>query len=712
MSLSDEAPSAELIRRLERRLQRSEAAREEAEQIIESRSRELLHANEQLMEREAELRQRLDIESQHLLRAQRTAGLATFHRHRADRLLTSPEFNTLLGLEPAVRADEQALRGVVHPLDQDRLMRLEASFSPSNHDEREQTHELRIVRRGAVRWTRWVVHREADEQGDFAVLFGTVQDITEKRQSERTIQALARVAERRVHQLTRLGATLRQSQRALEEALDFKGDFLATVSHNIRTPLNGILGMLELLASGVPEGESHSRLTVAREAAKQLDLYIGDIAEMAYAEDKALESSPQPVQIRQLFDHLMQFWQYAHAQPDPLLRLAVDQSVPQAVVIDPHRCRQIMDVLIGRLIRDGGPVHLHATFNDGHLTIRLSTLNGRPGLLDDGTTRYPLMQRIPAAIGGTLTRIDDAGAIGVVLTLPVGPAPEQDEGSTRASMAPLRVEARRPRLLVVDDIDTNRLVLTQFLDLMGCDWVTADDGDVAVEQALAGGFDAILMDIRMPRLSGVEATCRIRAASDATVRSVPIIAVTAHANRAEREGLESQGFTAALSKPVDARVLRTSLQAIFAASPPGAGVQHVSPSLADDRPSPAAEGAEGAASQSRDMPIDKDYFQALFKPLASARRDLLLKAAVDDLERLITDIERGYVEENLDLTARAAHSLKGVAGNFGAFALMEAVQVYRDLPKEEAGCRLPELQAQVAGVIEHARDLFATLDRD
>ncbi|WP_251977694.1 PAS domain-containing hybrid sensor histidine kinase/response regulator [Salinicola avicenniae] len=705
----DSASAKARIERLTRRLQRSEAAREEAEAILERRSRELLQANEQLMERESDLRARLERETQHLIRAQRTARMATFHRYRGSRLAASPAFNSLLGISTEAKPSEQTLWEAIHPFDRDKIHRAEAEFYQSAAAGIDHEYDCRILRDGEVRWIRWIIRKEVDDQGRFVSFIGAVQDITEQRTSERRARALALVAERRVRQLTRLSDALRESRRAAEAALRVKADFLAAISHDIRTPLNGILGMLDLLSLDALRVDQRERLGIAQDAANQLHRYIEDIVDMAQAEEGALEYWPRRVDIHRQLEDVIRFWQGGgRSGPTPALELETASATELTLVTDPVRLRQILNVYIERLAERGMPIRIGTQRRSGRLDIRLSCPGDEQDPLAADPRRWALLQRLATTIGAQIRPLNVRARAGVVLSLPLAadeasPGVAYDVSGVQETAGP-RLDRDEPRVLVVDDIETNRVVLTQLLQVMGYVSDIACDGDEAVEKVLDGdvAYDAVLMDLRMPRMSGEEAVACIRSTADPRWQRLPIVAVTAHANREELAGLRARGFTEAMTKPVDRQRLSAVLRRVLdTASLDGASDVEALP-----------DATARAQDEALPAPIEPDYFRTLFKPLPASRRDLLLKVAIDDFERLIQELEAGHAHDSADEIERAAHSLKGVSGNFGAFSLMAAVEAYRALPPEAAAARLPALREQVAGVIDHARDLFASLDSD
>ncbi|MFI0471882.1 response regulator [Halomonas sp. HMF6819] len=534
-------------------------------------------ANEQLMERESQLRERLEKESQYLLRAQRTARIATFHRDRGSRLSTSPEFSWLLGLDPAAKVDEETMLKTIHPLDLERVRGFEEDFYRHRQAEVDHEYEFRILRDGEVRWVRWVLRRENDDKGSFQSLLGTVQDITEQRAADRRARALALVADRRVKQLTRLSEELEASRKATSDAYRVRSEFLAAMSHDIRTPLNGLLGMMDLMSLGSLDTSQQERLRVAQLSADQLKSHIEDIIDMANA-----DAAYQPPQ----------------------------------------------------------------TSLSGH-----------------------------------------------------GVESCEKAASLQSTMSHERVFSgvQRPLVLVVDDIETNRMVLAQMLDVLGCHVELACDGDEAIEMIQTERFDAVMLDILMPRLSGREVVEAVR--RQPQFATLPITAVTAHANRRELHDLVRKGFTAALTKPV----MRTEVAELLA-SQLTAFIEPLRPAIEGTSDEKATANVDEA-----DV-LDEDYFRAIFASLPADRRAMLLNAAVADIERLTHEMTHAHAAGDSDTLQQAAHSLKGVAGNFGARALFQTIVAFREASPPLAETLLKQIREQGVKVIARSHTLFAEIN--
>jgi len=472
MTTPDDQP--DLVNQLalaERRLRRAEAAQREAETLLETIARDLDRSNSELRRRESSLVAKLDIDNRNLIRAQRTAALATIYRNPNDDFVLSPQLSEILGLAPGDRADGDVVLAALHPLDRARIEAAAAAFFAGQvAADTDHRYECRIVRPdGQIRWLRWIVRREPGGAGD--VVIGTVQDITEQRAAERRAQALKLVSQRnlkrlqrtearlaeRVAQLEQLSAELRASTAAAAAASAAKSQFLVAMSHRIRTPMNGVLGMMTALRQTNLDDRQLAQLDRAQAAGDALRALIDDIIEIAdspMAAD-ASESSPQP----------------ENAQRDvrPLL---IEGRRPCILVADDVETNQIvltsmLDTLgcDHRVVSDGAQAL--AAARDGGIDailmdVQMPVMDGAEATrqirqLAGGAGQIPIIGVTAQAIQTERDALTAAGmtaclakpisvpALAAALTSAFSPSPQLllDAATFGAALAPLRPDRRR-----------------------------------------------------------------------------------------------------------------------------------------------------------------------------------------------------------------------------------------------------------------------------
>lgn len=657
-----------------RRLERSENARLAAEQVLESRARELDRINKQVLEREEALRERLEFGNRQLLAAQRTARIATIYRERRGRFLVSPEFGEILGLAPGREVTAQAIAAAVHLLDRKRVNRQEFEFYTSLEPNEDHTYEHRIIRENdrQVRWLRWKLRRETSPNGSFVSVFGTVQDITEQRRIERQAKALRLLAERRVNALSQLTEELHQSNLEAEEANRSKSQFLAMMSHDIRTPMNGVLGMLDTIARGELSPEQRRQLELARRSGQQLNLLLNDIIEIVRTESGNIDLQPEQLRLSRTLQGIVEFWRAANTNPMVDLTCDLDDDLPQKIMVDPTRFRQLVDNFISNALKytPKGSVIIRA--HSTRESLRIEVEDTGPGI-EEGQMEnlFSEFSRLKTIAMGS---VDSAG-LGLAICRrlveamdgSIGVDSEPGKGSTFWFELPLVtvVEFGRQRrkkveplpdagaklsahILVAEDIETNREVLAAMLELAGCTYTMVPNGEQAVEAVLNGNFDIVLMDVNMPVMDGIAATRKIRGLSGAKSR-IPIAGVTAHAMQQQRDELLTAGMDAVVSKPVDFAGLTACISDLV------------------------QEGDKVQSDQGADL-LDEGVSRLLFDALPADRRDKIIDLSLKDISQLAGEILAAMRDGDSEKAGRAAHSLKGVSGNVGAVRLASMLE--------------------------------------
>lgn len=398
--------------------------------------------------------------------------------------------------------------------------------------------------------------------------------------SELTILGFG-VAVLTVYFVTTLIMALRNNRNlalARDEALarvETQKRFLATMSHELRTPLNGILGMAQVLASRHP-GEGAE---IIRDSARDMAAMVDDLLDNAAIEAGSLRINRKATQLSHVLDRITERWQPAFADKGLALHVVPSSDLPQAAMIDVLRLSQCLSNLLANALRltDQGGVTLE--LKPHQIGLEAVVTDTGPGMPEGVEARLfrpfePIELPGPAfgpstglglsitrglaiAMGGDLqfARPAQGGScFRLTLAAPeVQISPPQTQTAVQMSVAlPIR------RVLVVDDIATNRLVLRLLLAAEGMDVVEALSGEHALgvlSDPAAVPPDVVLMDIRMPGMSGFEVLAHMRAAG----LKMPVVAVSADAAPAERDEAMAQGFDGYLTKPVEEAGLRRVL---------------------------------------------------------------------------------------------------------------------------------------------------------
>lgn len=364
-----------------------------------------------------------------------------------------------------------------------------------------------------------------------------------------------------------------------------KGDFLADMSHEIRSPMNAIIGFTRSLKRDIQDSKQADKLEKINRSANHLLGLINDVLDMSKVEAGKLTINPDSFSLRSVLDDVMAMAEI-QKQDKPLdLRIDCDSRIPDQLIGDQMRLRQCVINYVNNAVKftAQGTVTMRTRLDrdgpDG-LLIRFEVEDTGIGIADDALARLfiafeqgdkstaqtfggtglglALTKRLSLLMGG------DAGAQSTLgkgslfwftallppdhsLEWPQSAGGRADEADAVGALAKTYGAAR---ILIVDDIGLNREVLQDMLDEAGLRADMAENGEVAVTKAKAAPYDIILMDMQMPVMGGLEATTVIRTL--AGHERTPVIALTANAFDEDRHRCLAAGMSDFLSKPVSA----------------------------------------------------------------------------------------------------------------------------------------------------------------
>ena len=386
-----------------------------------------------------------------------------------------------------------------------------------------------------------------------------------------------------------------KEQRKADAANAAKTAFLTRMSHDIRTPLNGILGLIEIeeLKEGDIQVARESRAK-ARVAANHLLSLINDILEMGKIEDRKLTLEHVPFNLKELCDDTLVLCKLRASSNGITMQ---DNSLPYAagpyMIGSPTHIRQIMINLLDNSIKynkHGGSVTFSSKtkpLDNGRALFCFSVSDTGIGMTpkflkhiyepfaqegDDARSKFqgtgmgmPIVKSLIELMGGTIEISSEVGVgstFNVQIPLDIDKDPQAreraDEQADSCSLAGMNV-------LLAEDNELNAEIAQALLESEGIVVTRAADGNEAVDLYVgrpAGSFDAILMDIMMPDMDGYEATRAIRLSEKVDAADIPIIALTANAFAEDAKAAHDAGMNAHLSKPLDFNKLKNILARI------------------------------------------------------------------------------------------------------------------------------------------------------
>jgi len=406
------------------------------------------------------------------------------------------------------------------------------------------------------------------------------------------------ITERKTIEL-QLQTALSEAKAAHDKALSAsrrKDEFLANMSHELRTPLNAIVGIGHILAKTSPLSPKQSTcIDTLQSSSASLLALINDLLDLAKIESENIDLENIPFDLSSLLEEVVSMSRVVAAQKKISLLLEWAPEVHRKYVGDPHRLRQILSNLCSNAIkfteRGGVKITATATLKSDKLSqITLQLADTGIGIAEEKiatifekfsqadstiTRRYggtglglAISKRLAELMGGDI-RVTSCEGVGSEFTLSIPLALHQGSvsGSLKQTFRSLAFGATPPvdkpalRILVVEDYEPNVLVVTSYLDIMGYHYDVASNGEVAVQKVQMQRYHAILMDIQMPGMDGIEATKQIRAWEASISRSAtPIIGLTAHAFNEDRERCLNAGMNDYIAKPFTPELLQLKIE--------------------------------------------------------------------------------------------------------------------------------------------------------
>ncbi len=532
-------------------------------------------------------------------------------------------------------------------------------------------------------------------------ILGIQHDVTERVAAEQAARSATRAAER--------------ARRAAERASAEKSEFLAFMSHEVRTPLNGVLGTLSLLTDTTLDAEQRAYVDTARRCGDTLLWTVNEILDLSRIEAGQLVLEEIAFDLDQPVRDVLALQAAAAAEKGIGLRARIDPALPRRVVADPQRLRQVLMNLADNAVKftAAGAVEIRLARFADRLVVEVqdSGCGISPSLrrrlfqrfqqADSGTARrhggsglgLMICRRLVGLMGGTIAVESEAGAGSVFrFDLPLVPAPDQPAGAASATLvpgAPAPATARRqpdatPRghLLLAEDGEASQLVAAAMLRRAGFGVDLVTDGLEAVAAAGRGSYDAILMDVRMPGLDGYAATARIRALEGEAAR-VPILAFTAAAMPGDAERCIAAGMDGHLAKPVDRDALIGAVAALIERRPRRAAAL----------PTPIPEPGPAHSL------LDRETVEELRGALGPGRLPDLIAIFVAETQARLRRLQAGPA---LPVLEEEAHSLQAAAGTFGTAALREAALALESAARAGDRRRADALLADLPLLVERS----------
>ena len=453
-----------------------------------------------------------------------------------------------------------------------------------------------------------------------------------------------------------------EAQAKAENAVNAKQQFLSNMSHEIRTPMNAIIGFTKVLLKTGLTDQQREYLTAIRLSGDTLIVLINDILDLAKVDAGKMTFEQLPFRLAASVAAMVHLFDAKSREKNVALVLDYDPRIPEVLLGDPVRLNQIILNLVSnavkftsegrvtvgvrRLVQDQDHVILEFSVTDTGIGIDAAQLDA---VFDDfqqassGTTRLyggtglglAIVKNLVEAQGGTVHVRSQVGAGSTFsFTLRFGKTTAVPDTDTPQTIE-LETGLQDVRILVVDDIALNQLLMRTLLEDFGFHMDGATDGRMAIEKLRTTRYDLVLMDLQMPVMNGFQATAYIR---QELRLSVPIIALTADVTSVDVAKCQAAGMNDYISKPIDEKLLYGKIVKFLKEGDP------------EYTPAAAADEPVGPPSC-----VNFDYLKRITK--SDARMAEMIGLYLQEIPLLVQGMKKAIAEKDWLALKHAAHSL-------------------------------------------------------
>ena len=460
------------------------------------------------------------------------------------------------------RLENDGILSVVHP---DDLRSTTEVWEQGLKDGKPWKHTCRILTgNGQSMWLRWHAKPQLSEAGNVISFTCFFKDITKELETS---------------------DALRKAKESAENSLKIKNDFLARLSHEVRTPMNGVIGIADALIHHHPDKTIKPKLELIQSSADKILRIVDETLSHTKLHADKLTLESEPASPAKSVENVIRLWEHKALKNNISLSYSIDSSVPETITFDHFRYEQCLNNLLSNAIKftpngdikvvltlvekEGFPPRLVLAVKDNGIGMTIEqqkqifeaytqadkSIARRFGGTGLGMT---ITKEIIELMGGTITLRSESGKGTVfALTLPIEDKEAQSTEQKTNALVDQILEDAMPepsnysklRILVADDNATNHMVITSLLESLVGEIHIASDGGQAINILETTPIDIVLMDIHMPVMDGIEATLAIRGRPE-NWSDVPIVALTADPQYQQKRLCRNIGMDDALAKPV------------------------------------------------------------------------------------------------------------------------------------------------------------------
>jgi PAS domain S-box-containing protein len=543
---------------------------------------------------------------------------------------------------------------------------------------------------------------------DLGVVLGAVivaRDITEQKRIEIELTEAKVFAELATSFAEEEKEKAEKATQIAEVAVRSKQQFLSNMSHEIRTPMNAIIGFTKVLLKTELTEKQNEYFSAIKISGDALIVLINDILDLAKVDAGKMVFEQIPFSLTNTIPSMLHLFETKIKEKNLDLIVSIDKNIPKTLVGDPVRLHQIILNLVSNAIKftlDGEilvDVRLLSQ-NKQHATVEFSVKDTGIGIPKDKIES--IFENFQQATSGT-SRIFGGTGLGLAIVKQlvenqggsVKVVSEINEGSTfsfvlsfnksseKASEETIfiqpTIDTKNIKVLVVEDIPINQLLMKTILDDFGFQRDIAANGKIAIQMLEEKQYDIILMDLQMPEMNGFEATEYIR---NTLKSSIPIIALTADVTTVDVEKCREAGMNDYMSKPLDERILYTKIME-FVKHPPTFNFQVEAMDKENDK---------------LDFIINLSYLTAHTKSNPKMMQEIIL-AFLEQTPTLILLIKKSMLEKDWITLNAAVHKM------IPSFSIVGMDKTYEKMAKRlQEYALLQEQNSDINQIISHLED--------
>jgi PAS domain S-box-containing protein len=493
-----------------------------------------------------------------------------------------------------------------------------------------------------------------DERGNVLGIVIVARDVTEQKQFENELIEAKRNAER--------------ERQIAEQAVKAKQQFLSNMSHEIRTPMNAIIGFTKVVLNTELSKKQKEYIEAIKLSGDALIVLINDILDLAKVDAGKMTFEEAPFKLFTSISAMLQLFEAKIQENNLELVKEYDKSIPEVLLGDSVRLHQVILNLVSNAVKFTSKgkitvgVHLLEETSE-KVTIEFSVTDTGIGIPEDkldnifdnfqqataGTTRLyggtglglAIAKQLIEAQGGKISvksKVGEGSTFKFVLHFKK--TTQKIEAETESNDSE-KIQIKDQKILVVEDVKLNQLLMKTLLEHYGCKIDIAANGKIAIEKIKDGPYDMIFMDLQMPEMNGFEATEYIRKKLNS---DVPIIALTADVTTADLDKCKAAGMDDYISKPVDDKLLYKKI------------MKYINSSTRSKTNDTVTKIKPGNSKINPHKYTNFDYLKELTigKPEGIS---IMIKAYLEETPKLIQTMKRGIESKDWASVGAAAHSI-------------------------------------------------------